>query len=128
MRPNEQAGALTPRDLSASSQKARQKGLSLSKELKPKRRNDSPSFIKLVQKGKKPLVVEKREIKLIIKGKNDNPTLQDHNNKENRNYMTNTGTWTSREYMDAISSHHPCMLHSDQSVNENFPLKRSSRN
>lgn len=60
LRPNEQAGALTPRNLSVSSQKTKQKGLSLSKELNPKRRSDSPSFIKLVQKGKKPLVVEKR--------------------------------------------------------------------
>lgn len=60
LKPNEHPGFLTPRNLSASSQKNKAKGISLSKELKPKRRGDSPSFIKLVQKDKKPIVVEKR--------------------------------------------------------------------
>jgi hypothetical protein len=57
LRPSTQMGFLTPRNNSSSTQKSKQKGISLSKELEQKKKYESPSFIKLVQKGKRPLVV-----------------------------------------------------------------------
>ena len=52
-----------------SSRSGKRKGISLSKELEPQKRGKSPAFLKVIQKGTKKVVVEKREIKLLLKGK-----------------------------------------------------------
>lgn len=97
-RPSPHLGFLTPRNsASSSAPKSKHKGISLSKELDCKKKSDSPSFIKLVQKGKKPHIVERREIKLIIRAREASP--QNNFDKENQNIAINTGGLSSRGYM-----------------------------
>jgi hypothetical protein len=52
-------------------QSLKRKGISLSKESKPQLRSRSPAFLTVMQKGKRPLVVERREIKLLLKARDD---------------------------------------------------------
>ena len=56
----EQTCMFVSRDNSVSSQKSRRKGISLSKEHDQTERGKSPSFIKVMQKNKRQVVVERR--------------------------------------------------------------------
>ena len=60
LKPVEQSGMLISRETSVSSQKSKRKGISLSKEHGKSARGKSPSFIKVMQKNKKPVIVERR--------------------------------------------------------------------
>ena len=60
LKPFEQSGMLVSRENSVSSQRSKIKGISLSKEHAKTSRGKSPSFIKVMQKNKKPVMVERR--------------------------------------------------------------------
>ena len=78
-----------------------------------------------MQKGsKQPLIVERREIKLLLKVKDSTPSIKETFEKENRNQL-NMGA--NRGHMDSISTKGPVLKTSNKLVNENFPLKKASR-
>ena len=68
---SQEIGSTTSRQLSDYPPKQKKKGISLSKEHDSKQRDKSPSFIKVIQKNKKKLMVERREIKLLVRAKNE---------------------------------------------------------
>ena len=70
-KPTKLSGTFISRDNSISSQKYKRKGISLSKEHDQTYRGKSPSYIKVLQKNKKQVLVEKREIKLLLKVKDN---------------------------------------------------------